>query len=249
MEGALCLHGKGDTVMGSESDKTTTKSPAWYEDAAKKALAQGEKTAKIGYVPYSGPDVAAFSPQIVDAMQQSADWSAAFNTPGQAAPNIASQIMPATDFGGGLKGYSSFGGFEDSVAALRSKFPGLASYLDSFFVNPTTGKYPGSPAGGIGGDPVTPPPVTPPPVTPPPGGGGGGGGGTGGPPPPGQRVPGMRGRLPNGGTWKINAKGQLVTYAPTGNLGFGGEGGKGNYAESHRGEARNIHGGYGPAQL
>jgi len=212
--------------MGSESDKTTTKSPAWYEDAAKKALAQGEKTAKIGYVPYSGPDVAAFSPQMVDAMQQSADWSAAFNTPGQAAPDVASQIMPATDFGGGLKGYSSFGGFEDSVAALRSKYPGLASYLDSFFVNPTTGKYPGSPAGGLGGD-SAPPPTSPPPVTPP-----SGGGGSGGPPPVGSRTPGQTGRMPNGNIWKVNSKGQLVIIDMNPRPRYSGDGGKGNFTGS-----------------
>jgi len=45
----------------------------------------------------------------------------------------------------------------------------------------------------------------------------------GGPPPPGQRVPGMRGRLPNGGTWKIDAKGRLITYAPARQQ--GGQGG------------------------
>jgi len=218
---------------GADDSKTTSKPPQWWEDAAKKALATGEKVARKGYVPYIGPDVAAFDPQMVNAMQQANDWSAAFMTPGQAPVDASASIMPATDYGNGLKGYSSFGGFEDSIAALRETYPGLANYLDSFFINPTTGRFPGGGAGGFGGDPVTPPvtpPTSPPPTPPPSGGGGGGGGGPGSsPPPPGQRVPGMRGRLPNGGRWKIDAKGRLVTFAPTGSGPQTQDGGKGNY--------------------
>lgn len=220
---------------GADDSKTKSEPPQWWEDAAKKALATGEKVARKGYVPYMGPDVAAFDPQMIDAMQQANDWSAAFMTPGQAPADASASIMPVTDYGNGLRGYSSYGGFQDSIAALREAYPGLANYLDSFFINPTTGRFPGGGAGGFGGDPVTPPPVTPPPTSPPPTSppGGDGGGGGGGPPPPGQRVPGMRGRTPNGGMWKIDAKGRLITYSPNAFKGiatsYGGDGGKGNF--------------------
>lgn len=218
--------------MGGGGDETKVKAPEWWTDAAKKALAAGEKVAKIGYVPYMGPDVAAFSPQQVDAMQQAADWSAAFMTPGQAAIDVESTLMPATDYGGGLRGYSSFGGFQDSIAALRDTYPGIYKYISSFFIDPVTGKFPGTGDPGIpGGDPNPPPPTNPPPTTPPPPptGGDGGGGPGGGPPPPGERVPGMRGRMPNGDIWKINQKGQLVIIDATPRPGPGGEGGLGNF--------------------
>jgi len=220
----------GDSLTGST--KETTKPPAWFTDAAKTALAEGQKVARIGYVPYTGPDVAAFSPQQVDAMQQAADWSAAFMTPGQAAPRVSASLMPSTDFGGGLKGYSSGPEFIDQIAKLRDTYPGLYKYISSFFIDPVTGKYPGTGTPGIpGGDPnapppVTPPPVTPPPVTPPPAGGGGGG-----PPPIEDRVPGMQGILPNGNRWSINANGKVVVHVnPNVAIKPGAGGGLGNFA-------------------
>ena len=107
-----------------DTSKSTTKLPEWFESAAKKALGVGERVAQIGYVPYYGPDVAAFAPQAVRGMQGIEDWNAAFNTPGQAGADIASELMPATDFGNGLMGYSSGPGYDSAVASLRQKFPG-----------------------------------------------------------------------------------------------------------------------------
>jgi hypothetical protein len=175
--------------MGGGGDETKNKPPQWWTDAAKKALAQGEKVAKIGYVPYMGPDVAAFAPQQIDAMQQAADWSAAFNTPGTAAPRVADSIMPPTDFGNGLKGYSSYPGFASTVSALREAYPAIADYIDSFFINPTTGRFPGGGSGSLGD-------------TFPPGPGGDqgqpGGGTPGGPGPTGPGGPGPTGPGPTG---------------------------------------------------
>ena len=48
--------GKG----GSRSQSTEI--PAYIEDAAKSNLALADKISNIGYTPYYGPDVAAFSP-------------------------------------------------------------------------------------------------------------------------------------------------------------------------------------------
>lgn len=151
--------------MGSSAgDSTTSKPPQWWTDAAKKALAQGEKVAKIGYVPYMGPDVAAFAPQQIAGIQDAANWAAAFNTPGQAAPDVSASIMPPTDYGNGLKGYGSYDGYKAAIDKLKTTYPGLANYLNSFFINPVTGT---SGTNTPPGDPGNP-------------GGGGTGGGTGG---------------------------------------------------------------------
>jgi len=152
----------GESVTGS----TKTKPPQWWTDAAKYAVGQGKKTAEIGYVPYIGPDIAAFNPQQLDAMQQSQNWSSAFNNPGGAVPQVADSIMPPTDFGNGLKGYSSFPGYQQALGNLAEQYPGLYNYINSFF--PHTNQ-PGAP--GTGGGPGPGPG---------PGTGGGGGGGSGG---------------------------------------------------------------------
>jgi hypothetical protein len=60
--------------------------------------------------------------------------------------NIQQQLMPATDFGNGISGYSSFPGYLQAQSNLGAKYPGLKSYLDSFFINPETGQLaPGGP--------------------------------------------------------------------------------------------------------
>jgi hypothetical protein len=127
---------------GGKGGSQTTKIelPEWYESAAKKALALGEAKAKAGYVPYMGPDVAAFSPQQVQGMQTANDFAAAFGMAPQT--DIASTLPPAQEFAGGVRGYSSFPLYKQALAALDTEYPGLSGYLKQFFIDPTTGKLP-----------------------------------------------------------------------------------------------------------
>jgi hypothetical protein len=159
---------------GKGSNTTEVKLPKWYEDAATQALDMSGKKAKMGYIPYMGPDVAAFSPQTVDGMQMANDFSSAFGM--SPARNVSESIPPPTDFGGGIKGYSSFPLYQQSMANLKTTFPGLAKYLESFSINPVTGMLPQPNAWDeVPGGTTTPPK---------PGGshgGGGSGSGSGGP--------------------------------------------------------------------
>lgn len=108
--------GKG----GSQTSKVEI--PKWMEDAAKRNIAQGERTAQIGYMPYYGPDVAAFSPMQEASFQNTADMASAF---GMSAPSSGMEGMPqAQTFAGGMQGYSSAPMFEQSVDALRENRPG-----------------------------------------------------------------------------------------------------------------------------
>lgn len=115
------------------SDKTTTqtqdfKLPPWYEKAVKDMLASGKNIASGGYVPYIGPDVAAMAPQTAAGIQGTDAMSAAFGMP----TSGGSYLPQAQEFAGGVKGYSSFPGFEQSMEALKAKYPGMYEFLSQF---------------------------------------------------------------------------------------------------------------------
>jgi len=151
--------------------KTKTQLPAWYEDAAKDLIALGKKRSTLGYVPYLGPDVAAITPQQEAGIKGYDAMSSAFGMPAGGAQAL-SYLPQATEFAGGVKGYSSFPGFEQSMKALKAKYPGIYDYLQSFSVNNRDT--------GISFEqalnPPAPSPGTPPVISPPSGGGSGGGG-------------------------------------------------------------------------
>jgi len=124
-------------MSGGKGGGRTTKTeiPAYIEDAAKSNLALADKISNIGYTPYYGADVAAFSPMQDAAFQNTQDAASAFgmNTgAGQFAPE-------ATEFAGGVRGYSSAPMFEQSVENLAQLRPAQSQYMDTFFMNPQTG--------------------------------------------------------------------------------------------------------------
>ena len=82
---------------------TTTEIPAYIEDAAKSNLALADRISNIGYTPYYGPDVAAFSPMQDAAFQNTQDAASAFGM-----NTGEGRFMPEpTEFAGGAMGYSS----------------------------------------------------------------------------------------------------------------------------------------------
>jgi len=107
--------------------------------AGENALRLAAGVNQIPYIPYTGMDTAAPPDQLVDAWNQSNNWSAAFNTPGQAAPAISQpnyEVDPVT----GIKGTRSITGLEAELAKLDQMYPGMAAYLKSMFMNPETGQ-------------------------------------------------------------------------------------------------------------
>jgi hypothetical protein len=135
VETTSSLARKGDSVMGGGDNKQKTKTnqtvklPAWYEDAAKEALALGRNVAGQGYTPYIGPDIAAMDPGTQAGMGGFDAMSAAFGMPTGAS---ASYMPEAQTYAGGVKGYSSFPAFEQAQEALKAKFPELYAYIQSF---------------------------------------------------------------------------------------------------------------------
>ena len=141
--------GKG----GSTSSTVTV--PQYIEDAAKSNLAKADEIAKIGYTPYYGPDVAAFTPMQQAGFQNTAGMADAF---GLAGGGTGMEGMPTpTTYAGGVQGYSSAPMFEQSMAELESRRPGQYAAINAPFIDPVTGAQPATPygTGGADGSPVS----------------------------------------------------------------------------------------------
>ena len=114
--------------------------PEYIEAAAQRNLNKAERISQIGYTPYYGPDVAAFTPMQQAGFQNTADLAGAY---GMAAPSSQQDIYggmgPATTYAGGVQGYSSAPMFEQSLQSLAQNRPGQKSYIDSFFIDPYSG--------------------------------------------------------------------------------------------------------------
>lgn len=130
--------GKG----GSKS--TSVQIPAWLEQAAQGNLARADQAAQIGYTPYYGPEVAAFTPMQQAAMQGTNQAASAF---GMAAPTDTGMPQAQT-FAGGVQGYSSAPMYEGALAALQQNAPGQYNAIRNMFLDPQgTGAYtPSTPA-------------------------------------------------------------------------------------------------------
>ena len=124
--------GGGGGKGGGQTQKVEI--PKWIEEPATRNLARAEAAQKIGYQPYYGPDVAAFNPTQLAAMQSNIGAAEAFGLlqPGQMT---AAQGMPApTTFAGGQMGYSSTPVFEQAVAELEARNPAQAQAYNRLFV-------------------------------------------------------------------------------------------------------------------
>jgi len=127
--------GKG----GSTSSSITI--PDYIEEAARRNLAKAEDISRIGYVPYYGPDVAAFTPMQESAFQQTSDVASAFGVgPQMSRQDIMGGMAAPTEYAGGVRGYSSAPMYEQAVSELAARRPAQAEYLQSFFIDPMTGE-------------------------------------------------------------------------------------------------------------
>jgi hypothetical protein len=126
--------GKG----GSTSQQVTI--PDWLQQPAQRNLARAEEAAKVGYMPYYGPDVAAFTPMQQQAMQANVDAASAFGLVPQGTQAMAG--MPQAQDFGGVQGYSSGSMFDQALAELASRRPGQYVANASLFRDPITGQTP-----------------------------------------------------------------------------------------------------------
>jgi hypothetical protein len=116
------------------SNTQTTEIPKWLEEPAIRNIARAETAQKIGYMPWQGPDVAAFNPTQTAAMQQNIGASEAFGlTPTGTLTPLQGMPTPTT-FAGGMQGYSAMPLYEQAKAELASKQPSDVSQYNKLFV-------------------------------------------------------------------------------------------------------------------
>lgn len=138
---------------GGKGGSQTTKSeiPAWVQQPAQRALQRGEDISRIGYTPYMGPDVAAFTQPQIDSMQNTSDAASAF---GMASSDPMAGMPEPQTFAGGVQGYSSYPLYEETLKSFKNERPGQYDYMQSFFIDPSSGRQRGGGAGQTG---VAPP--------------------------------------------------------------------------------------------
>ena len=92
---------------------------------------KGKTISQLPYAPYSGPDVAAFTPAQKAAMMSAARGAEAYGLiePGSASEVVYGGIPQAQTFAGGVSGYSSFPLFSQAVAEIENTTPG---YMDMY---------------------------------------------------------------------------------------------------------------------
>lgn len=129
-------------MSGGKGGSTTSQVeiPAWLENAAIENINRARDVQKIGYTPYYGPDVAAFTPMQQQAMQATGGAASAFGLAPQGFDATAG-IPQAQEFAGGLMGYSSQPLYQQSVNAFRQARPAQAMALEGMFIDPYTGQY------------------------------------------------------------------------------------------------------------
>jgi len=122
--------GKG----GSQTSRVEI--PAYIEGPSRRNLQRAEQLAQVGYMPYYGPSVAAFTPMQAQAMQSTADAAAAFGLAPQM--DVMAGMPQAQDFGG-VQGYGTGQMFEQALADLAANQPGQAAAFNRLFTGPQAG--------------------------------------------------------------------------------------------------------------
>jgi hypothetical protein len=128
---------------GKGGSKTQTNDiPEWVKPYAKENLERAKQAQTIGYVPYYGPDVAAFNPTQMAAFGSNIGAAEAFGLVPQGSVSAMQGMTPApTTYAGGIQGYSSGDLFDQAVAELAARRPGQVSAYNKLFVDPYSGSY------------------------------------------------------------------------------------------------------------
>ena len=119
--------GKG----GSETTKTEV--PDWIKQPAIRNLQRAEDVQRIEYMPYRGPEVAAFNATQNAAMNNNIGTAKAFGLLDPNSTLTATTGMPTpTDFNG-FSGYSSMPIYDQALADTKAAQPEAVALYDSLF--------------------------------------------------------------------------------------------------------------------
>jgi len=115
------------------SQTQATEIPKWIEEPSIRNLERAETAQKIDYMPWRGPDIAAFNPTQQMAMQQNMDAASAFGLAPQGSQALQGMQAPTT-FAGGVQGYSSMPLYEQALAETQAKQPLDVAQRNKLFV-------------------------------------------------------------------------------------------------------------------
>jgi len=130
---------------GGKGGKQTTSSsiPDWVQAPAERNIARAETAQKVGYMPFYGPDVAAFNPTQQAAFNSNISAAEAFGMVPQGSLTAMQGMAPEPQtFAGGLQAYSSGPLFDQALAELEARRPGQVAQYNKMFVDPFSGKQP-----------------------------------------------------------------------------------------------------------
>ena len=142
------------------STSSAVEIPEWMNTAAQQNVGRAQQAQQIGYTPYYGPDIAAFSPAQQAAQQSTMDTASAFGLAPQGMS--ASAGMPqAQEYAGGIQGYSAAPLYTQALNEFQAQRPGQYDAINAMFADPQTGAPPANfaPATIVGVDPTTGQPI------------------------------------------------------------------------------------------
>jgi hypothetical protein len=96
-------------MSGGKGGSSSTEIPEWLKDPLLRNITRAEAIQSQEFTPYRGPEVAAFSPMQVQAMQNVGGAAEAFGMApmGYGAQQATAGINQPETFAGGITGYSS----------------------------------------------------------------------------------------------------------------------------------------------
>jgi len=137
--------GKG----GGQKTTTETTVPEFIRGPADRNLQRAEALQQIEYMPYYGPQVAAFNDNQAAAFQNNNNAASAF---GLIAPTNAMSSMPTpTTYDNGMKGYSSIPLYDQAMTDLKANYGNTVDAYDALFGNAVPTNTPQNTGGGGGG--------------------------------------------------------------------------------------------------
>jgi hypothetical protein len=120
---------------GSTTTTQKTEIPKWIEEPTIRNIKRAEEAAKIGYMPWTGLDVAGFTPTQQAAMQMNIDAANAFGMMPSGYRNLSAMTgMPQMQQVGGVSGWSSYPMYSQALRELQRIQPAQVSKYRGLFV-------------------------------------------------------------------------------------------------------------------
>ena len=146
--------------------ETETTIPDWVRGPAERNLRRAEQVQQLKYMPYTGPQVAAFNETQNAAMNSNIGAAKAFGLLDPNSTLTATSGMPAPkEYAGGFKGYGSIDIYDQALKELTARDPANMAAYNSLFGNSVPALLARGGGGGSrfrgGASPGSPPSSTP----------------------------------------------------------------------------------------